>query len=407
MTVVEEKKNKKQEIIKFKGEFMGFATDEHTRTIINEAAKNIWREASVSLAQFETVYTVLKKNGLADVTLVDLSLEEDIRYAAQDLIELNKNKALIIVGRENEVSLYRDLLEMGVQDYLVKPVTAHEVQRSLNRAMEANIVIDEDDIKSEIITIIGTRGGVGTSTIAANLAWIIAEDMNHNTCLLDFDLHYGTNALNFDIQPCIGLRDAIQKPDRMDNLLFSSALVKVTSKLKIFAAEENPENEIRIAPAAAKMMTDFSKEIARYSILDMPRTHVHLYETMFTASDILIVVSDLSLAGIRDSVRLKEAARKAAPKLKIIFVVNKHQDTHAQVSEKDFERGVGEKITMLIPDDPNPIGKAANAGCAISKLDQNCKSVQALKKLCGTMVQGQHAEKSGWLNKIFKNKEGQ
>ncbi len=405
MIVVEERKQKKKDDIKFKGAFMGFATDEHTRTIINEAAKNIWREASVNLAEFETVHSVLKKNGLADVTLVDLSLEDDIRYAAQDLIEINKLKSLIIIGRENEVSLYRDLVELGVQDYLVKPVTAHEVQRSLNRAMEANIVVDEDDIKPEVITVVGTRGGVGTSTIAANLAWIIAEDMNHTTCLLDFDLHYGTNALNFDIQPCMGLRDAIQKPDRMDNLLFSSALVKVTSKLKVFAAEENPDSEIRIASAAVKMMIDFSKETARYTVLDMPRSHVHLYDTVFTSSHYLIVVSDLSLAGIRDSVRIKESARKIAPKLKIIFVVNKYQDSHAQVSEKDFERGIGEKITMLIPDDPNPIGKAANAGCAISKLDQNCKSVQALKKLCGTMVQGQHQKKANWLNKIFKPKE--
>lgn len=402
--VMKDQIQKNQNPPKFHKEFMAFASDEHTAKILEEAARKTWNDCPVIQSKFDVSFDTIKKIGCPDILLIDLSDEErDVRELAEQIVTLASDKKMVIaIGLENEVSLYRDLLEIGLTDYIVKPVTAHEVHKAINRALDeqAKSVENEEEIHEQIL-FIGTRGGVGCSTLAANAAWILAEELNYNTSLIDFDIHYGTAALSLDIQPCSGLRDALKRPDRLDDLLLSSSMANVTKKLSVLATEENPNEEIRVDPKAAAFISQFAKNKSSYTIIDCPRTSVQLYESLFLKTDHLMIVSDLSLAGIRDAVRLKKIAKKIAPKMKIYFVINRQMDIHSQVSEKDFERGIDDKISFVIPDDPKPVGKAANAGCAISKIDNNAKSVLAIKNLCQTFSRRNAPSKQNWLSKIM------
>lgn len=395
-------KGGKKEPFKHDDHFMGFCVEPHNQALVKEAVSGIWSDAVVNLGGFEDAYEFLKKKSMPGVLLIDLSNEIDIRIAAQDLIELDPTTSILVVGRENEVNLYRDLVELGVADYLVKPLSPHELQRALNRAINSRNKNSEDDGDvNENIVFVGTHGGVGASTLAANMAWIFSEDLNYDVTLIDLDVHFGTAALMLDVQPCAGLRDALKKPDRLDHLLLSSAMAKVSKKLSLLGMEENPEDEIRVDPQAVSVMCGYAREKSQITVVDLPRASVHLYEEVFQHADHLMVVSDLTLASIRDAVRLKKWAKKAAPNMKVHFVVNKYNDAHCHVSQKDFERGVGEKVEFLIPDDPKPVGKAANAGSAISKLDPQAKSAQALKNMCQTFAKNNASLSKGWLGKLL------
>lgn len=408
VTTMEKTKTQQQEKpIKFDANIMAFVNDKHTHGIVEEVIPKIWRENSINLAGFEKTYDFLEKHSFSDICVVDLSDQDDIRDCVDRIMAIDqKEKTVVVIGLENEVSLYRDLMEMGVADYLVKPVTAHEIQKCLNHIVDQKKAKEEEAEANahEQLVVIGTKGGVGASTVAVNMAWIMSEELNHYVQLIDLDIHYGTAALMLDIQPCGGLRDALKRPDRLDNLLLSSATAKVTKKLSVLATEESPNNEIRIDPASMTIMSDFAKEKNRFSIIDLPRTSVHLYDALLRKTEHVLIVSDLSLVSIRDAVRLKKTIKQINPKTKLHFVVNRHQDLHSQVKEKDFERGVDDKIAFIIPDDPKAVGKAANAGCAISKLDNAAKSAKAIKEMCQTFATKQHEVSSNWIKKLLSSK---
>lgn len=390
----------------FDADFMGFVTDEHSLNMVKDATSDLFKGAKLYQAPLKAVYHFLKQNGLPDIVLLDLSAENDLRAAAQALTAIDKKAHLVVIGRENEIELYRDLMEIGVADYLVKPVTAHETQRVINRIMDAKqaALMDEDQDLYEQILVMGCRGGVGTSTVATNLAWILSEELNNQTCLFDLDVHFGTAALLLDLQPCAGLRDALKKPERLDKLLLSSSASKMTKKLSVLALEESPNSELRVDPSAANMICNFLEEDNRFAVIDLPRTAIHLFEPMMKKASHLLLVSDLSLAGIRDTVRLKKLAKQHNPKMHVEIIINRHMDNHCHVQYKDFERGIGGKISYLIPDDPKAMAKSANAGVAIAKLDKRAKSAEAIRQIArGFSSAAKSKQKTGWLNKILKN----
>src|SRR3546814_9710776 len=100
---------------------------------------------------------------------------------------------IIGIGSINDSSVYREIVDSGACDYLVKPVTEKALVSALNRTEEAQhpqLVQSAPEEKARI-AVIGSRGGVGSSTLAMNLAWLIAEERKHKTVLVDLDLEFG------------------------------------------------------------------------------------------------------------------------------------------------------------------------------------------------------------------------
>src|SRR3546814_12807229 len=93
------------------------------------------------------------------------------------------------------------------------------------------------DVCSSDLAVIGARGGVGASTIATSLAWLLSERGKRATALLDLDVHFGTGALALDLEPGRGLTDAIENPSRIDGLFIARAMVKASEKLAVLSAE--------------------------------------------------------------------------------------------------------------------------------------------------------------------------
>src|SRR3546814_1972017 len=104
------------------------------------------------------------------------------------------------------------------------------------------------DLKARI-AVIGSRGGVGSSTFAVNLAWILAEERKYKTTLIDLDLEFGTIALSLDLEPTRGLREALENPARVDGLFISSATAKLTENLRSEAHKSALQSLMRISYA--------------------------------------------------------------------------------------------------------------------------------------------------------------
>ncbi len=345
-----------------------------------------------------------------ELLIVDLSECSDPRADVQALADVCEEGTIVLaIGTMNDVGLYRDLLNAGVHDYLVKPLSADLMRAALIAAEEAlNTPDDPEDIvptgKGKTIITLGVRGGVGTSTLAANLAWLCAK-AGQSTALLDLDLYFGTSAMQFDLEPGRGLADALENPARVDGLFLERAVVKPLDKFAILCAEAPIGSMHQPTDGALEQLVEAMKDNYQNVIVDMPRhTLADHSNVLETASDI-IVVTDYTLTSARDCIRLKAHLKNYAPSANVHMVANKIGSTPSEVEPKDFENSIEHNISCTIPFDNKACLAAAQKGTILSDALPNSKVSQAFKEISELFSDDSDAKSAGaksWLGKLMK-----
>src|ERR671915_464160 len=122
--------------------------------------------------------------------------------------------------------------------------------------------------------VIGVRGGVGASTIASSLAWLMGDKGGRNTALLDLDVHFGTGALALDLEPGRGLTDAIENPSRIDGLFIERAMVRANEKLCVLSAEAPLNQSVLNDGSAFFQLQEEIRHAFEGTVVDMPRNMV-------------------------------------------------------------------------------------------------------------------------------------
>jgi pilus assembly protein CpaE len=229
---------------------------------------------------------------------------------------------VIAIGDRNEVGLYRDLLHSGVSDYIVKPLTAP----LLAKALDASTGAEHGAIHRKLgtaIAFVGARGGVGTTTLAVNLAWHLAERQNRRVALVDLDLHNGDCALALDVKATPGLREALVNPSRIDSVLLGRVMAPVGQRLFVLSAEEPLREQIEFTASAVETLVTALRQQFHYVVLDVPRSSAPACLTALDMADFRIVVLDQTLRAARDAVRLRHAFHDGEGKHRNLLVVNR------------------------------------------------------------------------------------
>lgn len=212
---------------------------------------------------------------------------------------------VIAVGDRNEIGLYRDLLHAGVAEYLVKPLTPQLLSRSLNPTDSPEPAGQISQKLGKIVAFVGARGGVGSTTLAANLAWHLAEQQNRRVALVDFDLQNGDCALALNIKPGSGLRDALEHPLRVDATLIERAMTPCGDRLFVLSSEEPLKDEISFSGEAVESIMSVLRPQFHYVIADVPTAPLPAYRRALELADLRIIVADQTLRSVRDAVRLR------------------------------------------------------------------------------------------------------
>ena len=384
-------------------EFIAFVHDAADQSVIQSVVEKNWPSAAIHAGGAAEALAHLQTGGEApQAMLVDLSRSKDAEADAKLLRELAPGATLIGIGAVNDVALFRKLLAVGIADYLIKPLQAESLQQAIVTAVHFNVGDDKKPGQAELVVIIGTRGGVGASMIAVNTAWLLAEENKFSTALVDLDVHYGSSALALDLEPSPGLREALKNPSRIDSLFVTSALVKATERLYVLGSEESLEDEIHPDPAAISLLLAELRSRFQYLIVDLPRGAIGLQDAILADANKIILVSDLSLAGIRDAVRLTGKLRGVAKGVEIKLILNRVADKNVGISVKDFERGCDHKVDLEIPDD-NKVAVASNAGKTLGAIQGGVsnapgKALLALRGLVQMIIGKQTAKKKPGLS---------
>ena len=349
-----------------------FVADEATRQLIERAVGLHWPGAVVATGGLGAAATYLASAAPPDILVIDLG---DSETPLEDLLQLadicSPATEVVALGTINDLALYKQFIAAGVADYLVKPVDGDELESallaaSMGDAPAAELAPASNDGK--LVVVIGARGGVGASTVAINGAWIMAEELGHRTALVDLDVQYGTTALTLDLVPSGGLLETLRNPGRLDSLFMASALLPKTDRLSILAAEEDLARDSSFKAEGVERLVEEVRRNFDWVWVDLPRSLVHLNAGVIAQADRVLIVSDLTLAGMRDSIRLCSLCEGRPRKGALGIIVNQ-TGAAAGMTPAQFAKGVPQRVLATLETER----KAANAAVAGKPIVEQAK----------------------------------
>ncbi|AOL24393.1 pilus assembly protein CpaE [Erythrobacter litoralis] len=320
------------------------------------------------------------------ILFVDLSESGDPLNDINALAEVCEPGTVVIaIGQVNDVRLYRDLLASGIHDYLLKPLSAQQVHDALNNALTVFTAPrsgDGDTVRRHISTaVVGTRGGVGASTLATSLAWLFSDHHKAPTALLDLDVHFGTGALALDLEPGRGLTDAIDNPSRIDGLFIERAMIRANDNLSILSAEAPINQPLMTDGSAFVQLEEEFRQAFEMTVIDMPRNMLINFPQLLGDVNLVLVTCELTLASARDAIRILSWLKTNAAHAHPMIVANKVQPAVAEISKADFEASIERKIDFVIPYDIKAASNAAKLGQVFVDANRSSKATAAIKQL--------------------------
>lgn len=334
-----------------------------------------------------------------DLLIVDIANASDpVADAAALKTALPGSCIVIGVGRINDVALYRDLMAVGFSDYLALPLAEGVMSRAVDRALEQRergggpVANGKAATKPRTLSVLGARGGVGATTLAVTLAGMLGTRLQEEVLLIDFDLHYGSLMLALDLEAIDALREALDQPDRIDALFIQQVAQKKSDFLYAIGAEEPPAGGFQARPHAA---ADFLRSVHRrfrWIVADVPRGDPVIQRQVIEASTDIVLVTDLSLPGVRDAMRLQQLAHDVAPQAQFHLVTGGTLDSRrSAVKIADLERTLKRKVDCQIPVDAPSALSAVNFGKPLAEAAPNSPIVKALRPLVAALERSDDA----------------
>lgn len=375
--------------------FSAFVADEATAELIRPiAVEHGWAPEKVNKGGLRNAVQSLSVSASPNILFVDLSESGDPLTDINGLAEVCEPGTVVIAaGQVNDVRLYRDLLASGIQDYLLKPFSQDQLRDAFANAQMiiSGPRVNEPSVERPhvVAAVIGARGGVGASTIASSLAWLMGDKAGRATALLDLDIHFGTGALALDLEPGRGLTDAIENPSRIDGLFIERAMVRANDKLSVLSAEA-PINQPLLSDGSAYFqLQEEMRGAFETTVMDLPRPMLVQHPHLVHDAHVCVVTVEFTLAATRDAIRILSWLKSNAPQARVIVVANKVPASGVQeVSRKEFENSIERKVDIVIPYDIKLAAQAAKLGQPLAKVAKSAKIAQPLSQLVALTLAG-------------------
>lgn len=295
---------------------------------------------------------------------------------------------LVIVGHVNDVLLYRELTRQGVRDYVVAPLSAMDVVALVSELYASN----SDKAIGRTYAFIGARGGCGSSTVAHNVAWMLADTLETNTVIADFDLPFGTANLDFNQDPPTGIGDVVNAPDRVDETFLDRLLAKCTDRLSLLAAPSTLDKVTDFPEHQFEQVSDLLRNSVPATVFDLPHHWSGWVRKSLIDADELVIVAAPDLASLRNSKNLIDAVKQARPNdgPPRLVLNMAGMPKRPEIEAKDFAAALSLEPLAVIPFDAEVFGNASNSGHMIAEVAPKHEAVTAFQAIA-TAITGRDA----------------
>lgn len=313
---------------------------------------------------------------------------------------------VVVIGRINDVMLYRELVRRGVSDYVLAPVGAIDVVRSICNLFSA----PEAKAVGRIIAVVGAKGGVGASTVSHNVAWAIARDLAMDAVVADLDLAFGTAGLDYNQDPPQGIADAVFSPDRVDTAFIDRLLSKCTDHLSLLAAPATLDRVYDFGTDAFDAVFDTLRATMPCIVLDVPHQWSGWTKRALIGADDILIVAAPDLANLRNTKNLFDLLKAARPNDRPpLYCLNQvGVPKRPEIAATEFAKAIESQPVVSIPFEPQIFGAAANNGQMIAEISANHKSIEMFLRIAQRLTGRSETkkQKSSLLSPLIEKLRG-
>ncbi len=361
---------------------VAFVTDDQSEAALRAGLVEFTSELDIRRGSVPAALKFLERESRLRVLLVDLTGLSQPIQALDDLAHVCPPDVIVLaIGATQDIALYRALVhEMGVADYLPKPLTRDIVAQVFGPHVAGTELDRAVDRGGRVVLVCGARGGVGTTTVAVSLATLLARDMHSHVALLDMHLHRGTVALMAGIKTGSGLRIALEDPQRVDALFLERAAVAVDERLRVVAADEPLAQGVQPTEEGVARVIDLLRKKFNFIVIDLPMPPPAAARRLIALARTTVLVLRPDVASLRDGVAIRQFIAAQSHANQVVTVVN-HATMAGALAPPMLESSLGGRPDIVIPEFGKAVVAAANLGKPAAR------QVPALARALSPLVQ--------------------
>lgn len=381
--------------------WLAFVEDESTNEMLRSISQSSKIDFITNIGTIEQAIQYIQNDNSYTCLLIDISSCSNLDTQISKLSELClEGTHLICIGQDNNIELFKKLRRMGVDDYLIKPLSIESVTDAIG--LLSTDGTDETRELMPLLTIIGSRGGLGTTTLTINLSWILAHELKLNVCMIDLDYYYGDTMVNLNTDNNQGLIQALVNADRLDDVFIKRLTVEISPQLSILSAEQDLDHIIEYSREEILNLTNRIRKSYDICVVDVPHGHTFSDKSILYMASTIIILSELSLSSLRDTARLLANIKKYSPFAKVkIAVIRNPLAKASEVTRVQFEEGIGKEINYLIPYDKNIVLSAHNLGKVLAAVKPKHKVVNAFRDITLDLFPSKNAKSKSWWKPLL------
>jgi pilus assembly protein CpaE len=316
---------------------------------------------------------------------------------------------VVVIGHYNDVGLYRELIRSGISEYVIAPISMADIVSVIS-----SIFVDpEAEPIGRSIAFVGAKGGVGSSTMAHNVAWAMSSLFKSEVVVADLDLAFGTANINFDQDPAQGMGEAVFSPERIDEVYLDRLLATCAEHLSLLAAPSTLDRVYDFDPEAFTQIIDTAQRSAPLLVLDVPHIWSGWSKNTLTKADDVVITATPELANLRNAKNMVDMLRKLRPNdpPPRLILNQAGVPKRPEISVQDFAEPLGIEPMAVIPFEPLLFGNAANNGRMLGEMDGKSPIVATIAEIAHVLT-GRSEIKArrkpglgGILEKLKRNKK--
>jgi len=323
-----------------------------------------------------------------DVLLLDINPRSSEEVAALSAIISERFPTTPVVATAADASLHdvRQLMRLGVVDVVPQPVTPGDLNTAIEYAVRARQQKGDEsgEGRGKIISFLKAGGGVGTTTLAVQSGYLMAErfsDMDSGACVIDLDLQYGNASLYMDIDNRVGMVDVAEAPERVDASLLQGVVGYHDTGLHVLAAPRDMMPLDAMTATAVDSCLKVAAEAYSYILVDLPNAWTGWTEQALRNSDMIVIVTQLTVPHVRQARRqLDTLMSNGLTEVPIKMVVNRFEKGWGRgVNAKEAAKAMNRDIDYFVMSDFKTVSEAINQGVPLSKISRRTKVEKSIR----------------------------
>jgi pilus assembly protein CpaE len=298
---------------------------------------------------------------------------------------LTAGPPIIVITQAFNETVARQLLQVRVADFLVKPVAGIDLVRACARvAQEATGNVSKE---AQIYTFLPAAGGVGVTTLSIQTALLLlrsGQRSGASTCLVDLDFQHGACTDYLDLEPRLDLDEIEPQPERLDRQLLEVMLTHHASGLAVIAAPHRPAEMRTFDPDVVTRLLDLVSTRFDYVVIDMPRTWFSWTDNVLVGSNRLFIVTESTVPGLRHAKQLVTAINeRLGDAVEPRVIVNRFEQRMfgPGLRRTDLQQTLGDALAGTIPNNYGLVREAIDRGVPLEEVKPRNSIATELKKL--------------------------